>query len=99
MLSHRADARDVLERAAERIAEKRRPDPQAMMDELSMARRPGYSVSRDTPGGVSMGCSLLPRAAVPAAALSLSAPVERFDADAHAQFGRPPCGANGCRPG
>src|SRR3546814_9657143 len=45
MLSHRADARAVLERAAARIAEKRRLDPPAVLDERSTARRRGYSVS------------------------------------------------------
>lgn len=48
-----------------------------VLEDLERARSRGYAISRDTPGVVSMGCAIAGRAGSPAAAISISAPLER----------------------
>lgn len=48
---------------------------------LEETQRRGYSISRDTPGVLSMGCAIAGRSGAPAAAISVSAPLERISPD------------------
>jgi DNA-binding IclR family transcriptional regulator len=81
MLAYRDDAREVLHRTAARLAAHRPLDVDALIAEFEAVRRRGYSISRDNPRVVSMGCALPSRTGQPTAALSVSAPVERLDAE------------------
>lgn len=64
---------------AARHAESRRVfDVVEVTRDLQAARERGYSISRDTPGVVSVGCAIMGRDGSPAAAMSVSAPVERI---------------------
>lgn len=46
--------------------------------DLEATRARGYAISRDTPGVISLGCAIAGRTGTPAAAISISAPLERL---------------------
>lgn len=61
-------------------------DEAAAIAELETVRSRGYSISRDTPGVMSMGCAIAGRSGRPAAAISVSAPLERLSDAAQARI-------------
>lgn len=73
-------ARERIERAARQLAGRRDIDVDGLIAELPEIRRRGYSVSRTNPEVTSLGCALLARDGRAAAALSVSAPTDRFEA-------------------
>lgn len=86
MLAHDPDARALIERTAERLRDHRHLDVDALLRELEEVRRRGYSISRDTPGVMSMGCALPGKDGRAAAAFSISAPIERLTEDRERQI-------------
>ena len=78
ILAHEPDARAILRRARERIKEKRRVSPEALLRELEDVRRKGYATSSYSPGVVSFAAPIMARDGRAAAALSVSAPESRL---------------------
>jgi DNA-binding IclR family transcriptional regulator len=80
MLAHHPDARALVERSAARVQAPRRVDVKALMRELAEVRERGYAISVYSPGVTSVAAAVMARDARAAAALSVSAPVERVTA-------------------
>lgn len=77
MLAEAVDLHDAAARALAHAGDRREATLAEIVRDLEEARRRGYAISRDTPGVVSMGCAIPGRTGSPAAAISISAPVER----------------------
>jgi DNA-binding IclR family transcriptional regulator len=84
MLAHEPDARVIVERVAERLRGERDLDVETILAALETVRARGYAISRNNPAVVSIGGAILGQAGRAAGALSVSAPVERTDADKQA---------------
>jgi DNA-binding IclR family transcriptional regulator len=82
MLAHNAEARAIVERVARIASAHRAIDPDTFMAELELVRSRGFSISHGNVGVVSFGCALMARAGGAAAALSVSAPIERVSSEA-----------------
>lgn len=80
MLAYAPDARAIARRAAPRIKDKRRIEIDALMRELEKIRAQGYAMSSFRPGVISIAAPVMARDGQAAAALSVSAPVERVNA-------------------
>lgn len=61
-------------------------DEASVVAELQAIRARGYSISRDTPGVISLGCAIAGRSGRPAAAISISAPLERVTDETQARM-------------
>jgi DNA-binding IclR family transcriptional regulator len=86
MLAHDPDARAIVKRSAARIKRERRIDVEALMRELEEVRALGYAVSSFSAGVISVGAPVMARNGQAAAALSVSAPVERINAKKKAEI-------------
>jgi DNA-binding IclR family transcriptional regulator len=87
MLAHHPEARQIVERVAAKVKGRRGYEVDKIMVELEQTRARGYAISRDNPGVVSLGCALMAKTGLAAAALSISAPTERLaDAGAEARL-------------
>jgi DNA-binding IclR family transcriptional regulator len=78
LLGHEPDLRAAAQRAIAAAGATYPGDVASTIAELQAARDRGYSISRDTPGVVSLGCAIAGRCGRPAAAISVSAPLERM---------------------
>ena len=94
MLAQLPDARALLKRTATRVKKERRFDVESVMGELAEARKRGYAASSYSPGVISFGAPVMARHGQPAAALSVSAPVERVTAKKRAAIVE--CVLNAC---
>jgi len=79
MLAHIHDAREVVQRIRMRLPAERRVPLTQLMNELTEVRKRGYAISSYSTGIRSFAVPIAVRAGGPAAALSVSAPVERLD--------------------
>jgi DNA-binding IclR family transcriptional regulator len=86
MLAHAADARAIARRVAPRIHSARRVDIETLMRELEDVRAQGYATSGFSPGVISVAAPVMARGGQAAAALSVSAPVERVNARKKAEI-------------
>ncbi|HMI91164.1 MAG TPA: IclR family transcriptional regulator [Polyangiales bacterium] len=86
MLAHAPDARAIVKRAAAQIKPERRIDVEAVLRELSEIRTLGYAISSFSPGVISIGAPVMARNGQAAAALSVSAPVERITSKKKAEI-------------
>jgi DNA-binding IclR family transcriptional regulator len=80
MLAHLPNARAVLERTARKVKKERGFAVAALVRELAESRERGYAVSSFSPGVISIAAAIFARDGRAAAALSVSAPVERVNA-------------------
>jgi IclR family acetate operon transcriptional repressor len=80
LLAHAPDARAVLKRSAPRIKAERRFDLESLLRELAEVRERGYAISSFSPGVISIAAPVMAQGGRAAAALSVSAPVERVNA-------------------
>lgn len=78
MLAQAADLPAAARRAIDAAGERLATTPEAVLHDLEATRARGYSISRDTPGVISMGGAIAGRNGSPAAAISVSAPLERL---------------------
>lgn len=77
ILAQSPDLRAAAAQAVLDAGDRRTVDVEDVVRELQDAQRRGYAISRDTPGVISMGCAIAGRSGSPAAAISVSAPLER----------------------
>jgi IclR family transcriptional regulator, KDG regulon repressor len=80
LLAYEPDAAAIIKRAAKQPVNGKKIDVAALMAELEVVRRNGYSVSKSnlTPGLVSAAAPIMGRDSRAAAALSVSGPAERL---------------------
>jgi DNA-binding IclR family transcriptional regulator len=86
MLAHDPEARAVADRIALKLNGRRDFDADAFMIQLEATRARGYAISSANAGVVSFGCALLAKGGAATAALSISAPTERLNAEAEARI-------------
>ena len=84
MVALEPDARAIVERTASRLVGVREIDVETVLAALETVRGRGYAVSRNNPEVVSIGGAILGENGRAAGALSVSAPLERTDADKQA---------------
>jgi DNA-binding IclR family transcriptional regulator len=80
LLAHQRDPRASIKRSAARIERSRPLDVEALVRELEEVRERGYAISSYSPGVISVAAPVMARDGRAAAALSVSAPVERVTA-------------------
>jgi DNA-binding IclR family transcriptional regulator len=78
LLAQHPDLQATARRALAAVGTDYRGDASSIAADLEAIRDRGYSISRDTPGVMSMGCAIAGRSGQPAAAISVSAPLERW---------------------
>lgn len=81
MLAQSPDLNATAAQAVRHAGSRRLFDVEDVVRDLKETRHRGYSISRDTAGVISMGCALAGRSGSPAAAISVSAPLERVSSD------------------
>jgi DNA-binding IclR family transcriptional regulator len=86
LLAHAPDARAIIKRLAARGKRERRIDVDALVQELAEVRELGYAVSSYSPGVISIAAPVMARNGQAAAALSVSAPIERISAKKKAEI-------------
>jgi IclR family acetate operon transcriptional repressor len=84
MLALEPDARAIVERLAKRLEGERAVDVETVLAALETVRSRGYAISRITPEVLSIGGAILAEDGRAAGALSVSAPIERLDAEKQA---------------
>jgi DNA-binding IclR family transcriptional regulator len=78
LLAQHPDLHAAARRALAAVGTDYPGDASSIVADLEAVRDRGYSISRDTPGVMSMGCAIAGRSGQPAAAISVSAPLERW---------------------
>lgn len=77
MLAQSPDLEAAASSAVLHAGDQRNARVEDVLRDLQETYRRGYAISRDTPGVISMGCAIAGRSGSPAAAISVSAPLER----------------------